>query len=535
MQVQAEWPQARIFILDDEPAIRDTLTRMLMATGYEAVEVFAAADALLDAYGVQAPDLLLLDLQMPEVDGIEVLREIGSLPHDARSPSIVMTSARRAEDVHRTLELGAADFLHKPVEAIELLLRVRHQLRERRLRKDLADHNRRLEELAVQRAGELALLSQVLDDIPVAAAVLEDDLRLRYANRRARELFVGNQFDLAGSLQPLATSSEHVATNAGTTDSNLALPPGERIGAFLAGAISVSPRTMVCRLTRQGLPDRRVELEAQRVHEDFIAVLIHDVELQQRAQEALRRALEVEQHANDELRSVESLRTSFLTAVSHELRTPLTVVLGLAESLETHANKLDGGQRASLVTRLHQNARRLARLLDDLLDLNRMVVGRLEVASTRCDLRDLVDGALRDMDIERHELTFDVPSVEVDVAAGQIRRVVSNLVRNATVHTPAGTPIRVTASVHGTMAQLRVIDEGPGIDDSLKARIFEPFEQGPSAPSHQPGTGIGLSLVREFVQLHGGRSWVEDTPGGGATFVVELPRFDRDPDTQANG
>lgn len=97
-----------------------------------------------------------------------------------------------------------------------------------------------------------------------------------------------------------------------------------------------------------------------------------------------------------------------------------------------------------------------------------------------------------------------------------------NLVHNAQVHTEAGTiTVRLTATDEGALLAVR--DEGPGLPAEDRERLFQPFEQGPTAPSHQPGTGIGLSLVVAFADLHGGRVWAEDPPGGGAQFCVSLP------------
>jgi len=139
------------------------------------------------------------------------------------------------------------------------------------------------------------------------------------------------------------------------------------------------------------------------------------------------------------------------------------------------------------------------------------------------ELSALVLEALEEVDADQHPVEVDAEPCDVKVEEVTIRRVVANLVRNATIHTPPGTPIRVELRRADDAARIAVIDRGPGVPDELKARIFDRFEQGTSVPSHKPGTGIGLALVKGFVELHGGQAWVQDTPGGGATFVVELP------------
>jgi len=258
--------------------------------------------------------------------------------------------------------------------------------------------------------------------------------------------------------------------------------------------------------------------------EEANAELQAGLEERRYAAERLQRALEMERIANERLREVERMRLNFLRAVSHELRTPLTSVLGLSESLQHRDNDLDDEMRMQLTERLTANAQRLSRLLEDLLDLNRLLSGRVEFASESLELRNIVDEAVGDVDVEGRPLTIEVAPVALDGDRVKLVRAVANLLRNAVVHTPPGTPIAIVAGGDDSRTEIRVIDQGTGVSGELADRVFEPFEQGPSAPAHQPGTGIGLSLVREFVALQGGTVHVEETPGGGATFVVTMPK-----------
>jgi len=149
--------------------------------------------------------------------------------------------------------------------------------------------------------------------------------------------------------------------------------------------------------------------------------------------------------------------------------------------------------------------------------------GVVEPRREPTDLTALVRQVMVDDGLEEGgRIDVDVAPLVADVDAGKVERIVDNLLANAVKHTPAGTPIwlRIEACPGGVL--LVVEDAGPGIPRELAAGIFEPFYQGPGdRPS--PGTGIGLSLVAKFAELHGGRAWVEDRPGGGASFRVELP------------
>jgi PAS domain S-box-containing protein len=218
----------------------------------------------------------------------------------------------------------------------------------------------------------------------------------------------------------------------------------------------------------------------------------------------------------------ETAREAFLHAVSHELRTPLTAVLGFSSLLTDHFPHELGGEARPLVDRIHASASKLDRLLADLLDLDRLGRGVLEAQRRDVELLPLVQHAVESVQLEGRALTVvvDPPDLVASVDAAQVERIVENLVVNAVRHTPVGSRIEVLASPSANGVMLRVEDDGYGVPAEIRGQIFEPFrrKEGTSAP----GTGIGLSLVARFAELHGGRAWVEDRPGGGASFRVVL-------------
>jgi PAS domain S-box-containing protein len=251
--------------------------------------------------------------------------------------------------------------------------------------------------------------------------------------------------------------------------------------------------------------------------------VMFDVTESKRAEEALRGALELEQEAAERLRALDQMRNSFLQAVSHELRTPLTSVLGFALTLRRGDLELSPDEREEMLDRLAANARKLERLLSDLLDMDRIARGVLEPKLGHVDVGDLARRVARDTDVGERRVSVDPPSVFVVADGAKVERIVENLLVNAARHTPEGTTIwmRVDPVAEGVV--LVVEDDGPGVPDDLKRTVFEPFHQGARVNKHHPGTGIGLSLVADFARLHGGRAWVEDRPGGGASFHVFLP------------
>lgn len=236
----------------------------------------------------------------------------------------------------------------------------------------------------------------------------------------------------------------------------------------------------------------------------------------------LRRLLSQEKQTVQRLEELGRMKDTFLTAVSHELRTPLTVLKAGAQTLDRHGDDLDPAMRTQLVDRIAVNAQRLDELLSSLLDLDRLTRGVVEPDRRPTDLRALVHRVLEEVS-PRRPVVAEIPDVEVRVDPAQVERIVENLVVNAMRHTPPGSAVEVHVDVHDDHVLLRVDDEGPGVADELKRSIFDPFHQGPSLHPESPGTGVGLSLVERFAQLHGGRAWVQDRRGGGASFRVRLP------------
>jgi two-component system sensor histidine kinase KdpD len=222
-------------------------------------------------------------------------------------------------------------------------------------------------------------------------------------------------------------------------------------------------------------------------------------------------------------RQAARLREDILAAVSHELRTPLTAVLGFALTLEHHREKLSGVEIEQIVAELTRAARRLERLLIDLLDIERGRRGLVEVRRRRTEVRDLVERVAAACPLDGRRLSIVGAPVVADIDGAQVERIVENLVANAVRHTPPGSAIRVGLDVVGNDLLLLVDDDGPGVADDFKEAVFETFNRGPKMFSATQGAGIGLSLVARFAALHGGRCWVEDGARGGASFRVLLP------------
>ena len=237
--------------------------------------------------------------------------------------------------------------------------------------------------------------------------------------------------------------------------------------------------------------------------------------------QAYQRQMEV----TERLRSTDKMKDTFLQAVSHDLRSPLAAILGLAATLEQRGRSLTEEEREDLVRRIGGSARRLDRLLTDLLDIDRLQRGIITPDRRPTDVGDLIERTVEDAGLREHrpvEIDVEGAPLVADVDPAKFERIVENLVVNAEKHAPGAGPVVVHAGPDRDGLLLVVDDAGPGVPDDLKDTVFQPFRRGPEA-EHLPGVGLGLSLVARFAELHGGRAWVEDRPGGGASIRVILP------------
>ena len=221
---------------------------------------------------------------------------------------------------------------------------------------------------------------------------------------------------------------------------------------------------------------------------------------------------------------LDELRENILSAVSHELRTPLTSILGFAITLRQKGDRLSETKRTEIVTHLDQQAAKLNRLLSDLLDIDRLRHGLVAPSFRPTNIGRLAEAVVADHAADGHPIDVRAGAVVADVDAAKVERILENLVANAIRHTPHGTKIRVRVESVDAGVLLAVDDRGPGVPEEDREAIFGVFNRGnAAAAASAPGAGIGLSLVAHLVALHDGRVWVEDNPGGGASFCVLLP------------
>jgi cell cycle sensor histidine kinase DivJ len=294
--------------------------------------------------------------------------------------------------------------------------------------------------------------------------------------------------------------------------------------AALAGAlatVAVEGEAEVM-LTPRTAQDRTLVANYRRLGEDQILIALRDATAQ-RAREA---ALE-QQRGEAEGRAAG--RSRFLANMSHELRTPLNAIMGFSDIMRSRMFGPLSDRYGEYAELIHESGRHLLDLISDLLDMSKIEAERYQLDKELFDAREAVTAALRLMRLQADAAGVTLRGVlppgplEIDGDRRALKQIVLNLLSNALKFTPKGGQVTVTAHIYEGQFELIVADTGVGISPEDLVRLGRPFEQAGDSESRAMGSGLGLSLVRAFAELHGGQMILESRLGAGATVTVRLP------------
>ena len=228
-------------------------------------------------------------------------------------------------------------------------------------------------------------------------------------------------------------------------------------------------------------------------------------------------------------RIVEQMKTDFVSTVSHQLRAPLTSIYGFAETLLRRDVLFGEAERETFLGYIASEAQRLTTIVDTLLSVARLEAGDLHVELVPTDLRDVVSEAVTSVqqgaDVNGHRFVLHLPDEPLAASADRekLGQILTNLLDNAVKFSPNGGTVTVEAHRRAGRVEIRVVDEGQGIPEDERERIFSKFHRADSAPRGQSGAGLGLFIARGLVRAMGGRIWVDSAEGGGSSFAFELP------------
>jgi signal transduction histidine kinase/DNA-binding response OmpR family regulator len=512
-----------ILIVDDREANLLALGAVLEPLGHRVVKARSGREALRFLLDEDCA-LILLDVQMPELDGFETAALIRERERTRFTPIIFVTAVRREEEqILKGYANGAVDYVIKPFAPETMLAKVRiliDQYRRDQNLKRARDTSERGERLARAEAdAHREHLYALFMKAPAAIAIVSGpELRFMLANPRFEEMVgLTNLVGLPGrkaipdvAARPTWDILEQVYR---TGEPFLGNEYPSLWGLSGAGSAQERFFNFLVQPTKKATG----EIDSVMIH----AVEITDSVAARRRSEALARQLLETDRSKDE----------FLAILGHELRNPLAPILNALQLMR--ARSADPSTEAER-TVIERQVRHLSRLVDDLLDVSRATMGKIDLRKERLDLATVVARAVEmaqpSIDAKRHHLEVAVPAGALLVEGDPVRlaQVVANLLQNAAKYTDPGGNIRVDGRRESGEMILTVRDDGRGIPEERLASMFELFVQGEEGLS-EGGLGIGLTLVRSLVQLHGGSVQAfSEGPGRGTEFVIRLPASTRD-------
>jgi PAS domain S-box-containing protein len=542
---------AKILIVDDEARNLDALEVMLHASGCTLVRAQSADEALLAMLRHEFA-AMILDIKMPGMSGIELANLVKQRRRTQDVPILFLTAhLMEDEDILRGYGVGAVDYLSKPVKADILRSKVAVFVELYRKTRALEALNEELQREVAERQRAQEVIQQINQELELRVAertaalnlahrgVKENEERLRMSMEVAE--IAAWEWDIKNGQMTWSTDPESLfGFPRGSFGEDLrifrALHPDDkvRVGKVIDDAIltagtyeceyrALRPDGGVVWITERG---RALLSEAGRV--ERLVGVSRDVSAQRRVEQERERLLVSERHARDEAERQGRIKDEFLATLSHELRTPMNAILGWLSMLAKGDVVRDSSQAIAAIQR---NASIQAKLIEDLLEMNKLTSGTVRLELDRVDLRVAIEGALQALKpmadskgVVLHAMPdATIPCIHADER--RVQQILWNLLHNGIKFTPSGGRVEVFLERGGMWLQISVRDTGEGIAPDFLPFVFDRFRQADSSTTRGTwGLGLGLSIVRHLVELHGGAIEASsDGLGTGSTFTVRLP------------
>lgn len=519
---------ARILVVEDSPDIR-VLVRMLLEAAGHDVSTASDGRAGVEAVRAMRPDLVLMDLSLPVLSGWEATKEIKEDQEIASIPIVAVTAHAMHGDRERALAAGCDGFIPKPIDEETFEPLVRSYLRRSAAVPEEppaapAPHGAKVP--ASSRTSDPGRIL-VVDDHEEVAALIRHDLEseghevvVARTPQEVAEVAGGDrQFDLAIVDVMLGPDSGYDLT---------------------ADLVSHANEYLPVLLVTAGEIDREKGFAAGA--DDFIAKPLDAGELVARARSLIRvgrairsqgRAARERSEAYEKLAELDRLKSDFLSTVSHELRTPLNTIILLSHLIEREGKTpADEDRRLHDIRVIRESAETLLRMINNILDLAKLEAGQRDLHPQRVALKpmleetaDLLEPQARARDLAlRTEIARDLPETAV-LDREKVSRVLINLLSNAVKYTQRGSVVLRATAWQDSIA-FEVEDTGSGVPANLVASVFEPFRQIRTGNEEPRGTGLGLTISKQLVELMGGDLIFESREGKGTRVAFTLPQLE---------
>jgi len=518
----------QVLIVDDDLTMRLLMREVLEHAGFTVEEAKDGGEAI-SLFIHQQPDIILLDVLMPRMDGFVTCTTLRSLPGGTHIPIVLVTGLDDIASINRAYQLGATDFITKPINWPTLGHRIHYTLRASRAIEALHEsqlalrtaHNElehRVEERTCALAkANTALQQEIRERKLTEEALQKTHQRLRFHVENSPLAVI--EWDHEFRIQRWSSQAEHIL--GWTAAEVLNKHPFE--WPFVIEEDEAKFRAVIARLLSGD--EQRLVIQSRHYTKDgtvaycewYNSVLFDDSG----------KAISILSLVQDitERTALDRLKEELLATVSHELRTPLTSLRGFAELMLTRTFPPE--QQRQFLSIIHNESTRLTNLINDFLDLQRIETGKQNYHFEVTALEPLLQKALALFGVNDgiHRLRIDVPPTlpPVRVDADRLHQVLTNLLSNAIKFSPAGGDITIGACQDGRDLVVWVADSGIGIAPEQHAKLFSKFFRVDNTATRSVGgTGLGLALVQNLIAAHGGRVWVNSVPGKGSTFFFTL-------------
>ena len=485
-------PKADILVIDDTPENLALLSQILKDKGYKVRSVTKPSTGLRGAQAAP-PDLILLDVKMPEMDGYEVCKRLKADQRTCDIPIIFISALGELLDKVKAFEVGGVDYITKPFQVEEVLARLETHLTICNLQKQLQAQNKQLQQEIVERTAAEEKFGIIFRSSPnpIAIATLTE----------------GRFLDINHCFSKLTGYSQTEVIGRTIAELNPSLTP------------EIYDSAVQYLLENGSLHNKEYEIHTKEGQTRVVLISTELIELA---------GVQCTLSIINDITERKRMEDEFISLVSHELRTPMNSIIGALDLL--------GTQKLGILTDLGQqtiniatnNMERLIRLVNDILDLERIKSGRIAMSYIECQADKLLIEATQAMqamaDSAQVTLSVEPASVQIHADPDRILQTLTNLLSNAIKFSEPGETVSLRSSVNCEYLQIEVQDRGRGIPQDKLQLIFERFQQVDASDSRaKGGTGLGLPICRTIVEQHNGRIWVESSLSEGSTFYVQLP------------
>lgn len=512
--------RVNVLLVDDRPENLLALEAILNSPSYNLVQANSGTEALRCLLN-QDFAVILLDVQMPGMDGFETATLIRSRDR-SRSTPIIFITAFSSNDTHvfKGYSLGAVDYLFKPLKPEILTSKVQVFV-------ELFQKTVEVKQQATQLAAVNSELSKSEERFrtlcacsPLGIYVADVEGRCTYINPRCQAIC---GLTLEESLAEVWQREVHPEDRDRVVADWLAWikESQEYSNEFrLAGSENV----------------RWIHVQSSPMFSDLGKLIGHvgtvrDITDRKQAEEERGRLIR-EQVARQEAERANQMKDEFLAILSHELRTPLNAILGWSRLLRV--KKFDEETIDKALETIERNAKSQSQLIEDILDVSRILRGKLNLNKHPIRLESVIELAIDSLQplAEDKSIVLELtrsPNVGAVIGdSDRLQQIVWNLLSNAIKFTPEEGKVEVRLESVGDEAQIQIIDNGIGIEPDFLPYVFDRFRQADSSTTRSyGGLGLGLAIVRHLVEQHGGKVYAENNPGEGAKFTVALPLAQR--------